>query len=431
MKYFLVIYTVILLFLAHCNDTTILMLPKGTTTTPNDSTAIEDSTATNDSAPSTPMYSPPNTDTCLTKLNSGLSAMSIHSSHPLNSIAKGTWVEAMANVVYRSKSNAATFFQFPLKIKGRGNTTWEYPKKPYAIKLSDKQSLYGLPKDKDWVLLANFRDRTQLRNEVAFEISRRTDLAWTPRTDYIDLFYNRTYVGVYQICESIEISKEKINVGDGGYLFELDDKFDSEMKFRTIVRNLPIMIKEPDINTKQLQTIQSYFDSVETVLYSDNFKEEYAKLIDINSFIDWYLVHEIMQNSEPNHPKSVYMSKTRNGKLVMGPVWDFDWFIDFQTENFSLNESIWYERLFQDPYFVATLKSRWAILKDKLSDLDEFIDQRSSYLYDSKLLDDDIWYDELNHWGLLVDDHQALVSRLKTYFNDRIKWLDNAIGNLN
>lgn len=88
-----------------------------------------------------------------------------------------------------------------LTIRGRGNSTWNYPKKPYAIKFSEKQAFLGMPKAKKWVMLANYRDRTLIRNAVAFEIARQTTLSWTPLGRFADVILNNKFIGNYYICE--------------------------------------------------------------------------------------------------------------------------------------------------------------------------------------------------------------------------------------
>ena len=116
----------------------------------------------------------------------------------------------------------------------------------------------------------------------------------------------------------------------GGYLLELDVYFDEEQKFKTELRGLPVMVKDPELNAAQLNWIEGYFNEVERVLYGDDFASAtngYRNFIDTESFIKWWLVQELMSNWEPNHPKSTFMTKDRGGKLKMGPLWDFDWYI--------------------------------------------------------------------------------------------------------
>jgi spore coat protein CotH len=93
-----------------------------------------------------------------------------------------------------------------LRIRGRGNSTWVFPKKPYQIKFDNKETILGMPKDKKWILLANYSDKTMLRNELAFDLSRFSALDWTPESRFVELFINNEFLGVYQITQKVEES---------------------------------------------------------------------------------------------------------------------------------------------------------------------------------------------------------------------------------
>jgi uncharacterized repeat protein (TIGR02543 family) len=109
-----------------------------------------------------------------------------------------------------------------IRIRGRGNSTWSFPKKPYQIKFDNKENILGMPKDKKWILLANYSDKTMLRNELAFDLSRFSDLDWTPESRFVELLINNEYLGVYQVVQKVEESPNRVNIGDDGYLLEVD-----------------------------------------------------------------------------------------------------------------------------------------------------------------------------------------------------------------
>jgi len=155
----------------------------------------------------------------------------------------------------------------------------------------------------------------------------------------VEVVLNGTHLGNYYLCEQIKVDKNRVNVAElketdteepaisGGYLVELDTYYDEINKFRSIHKNLPVNFKEPDedvLNSQQMDWFKDYFNQVEDILYGSG-EGSYQDYIDVNSFIDWWLVYELALNGEPNHPKSSYMYKDRNEKLKAGPVWDFDW----------------------------------------------------------------------------------------------------------
>lgn len=333
-------------------------------------------------------------------------------------------------------------------FKGRGNSTWGYPKKPYAIKLDSKSAVLGMPKHKRWVLLANWMDRTLLRNSVAFEVARQTDLEWTPRGTFVEVFLNGQHLGNYYLCEQIKVDKNRVNIAEmesgdiggeavtGGYLMELDTYYDEVNKFRTSICNLPVNMKEPDEDVlvpAQLTYITDYMNRVEQTLYGAGFasSRSYTELLDVNSFIDWWLVHELTQNGEPNHPKSSYMNKDRSGKLKAGPVWDFDWgtFIP-GFSGFRIKDAIWYGRLFEDPAFVAEVKQRWTVLKPKFESVLQFIDMQAAMIKKSAEVNSRMWPISISVNGDEDLDFDAAVKRLRKAYSERIQALDAAIRGL-
>ena len=124
--------------------------------------------------------------------------------------------------------NASESEVMELTIRGRGNSTWGEPKKPYSIKFKEKQSLLGMAEAKKWVLLANYLDRTLIRNAVAFEITKKTNLEWTPSGKFAEVFLNGKFLGNYFICEKIQIDKNRLNKSKDSYLLEFDTNYDEE-----------------------------------------------------------------------------------------------------------------------------------------------------------------------------------------------------------
>ena len=229
----------------------------------------------------------------------------------------------------------------------RGNSTQNFPKKPFALKFDEKVGIQGLPTDKRWELLANWMDRTMLRNTVAFEVANKTagaladGLGWNPRGVNVELVINGRHVGNYFLCEKVKIDGDRIDisdcyedvveggiadpaVGDCGYLLEFDDAMDEVNTFRTD-RGLPVMFKdEVPENGTLFNAVKDKVEYIENYLESGNYSSAYA-LLDINSVIDWFLVQELVMNDEYKHPKSAYMYIDGDGPLTAGPVWDFDW----------------------------------------------------------------------------------------------------------
>lgn len=206
-------------------------------------------------------------------------------------LSKDEWVkDASFRVVM---PNGAVDSQGLLSIKGRGNTSWQFPKKSYTLKLNEKTEILNIPEHKRWVLLANWMDRTLLRNAVSFEIARKTSLDWTPHGVFVDVIFNGVSVGNYYLCEQIRVDKKRVNISElhindvdaqtiqGGYLLELDKYYDEDLKFRSSVYDLPYMIKYPekeDYNAAQFKYISDYISEMELCL-SDSLRLQNLELL--------------------------------------------------------------------------------------------------------------------------------------------------------
>lgn len=330
-------------------------------------------------------------------------------------------------------------FMDSVNIKGRGNTTWGMPKKPYALKFDNKVSLLGEPKDKSWVLLANYADKTSLRVQTAFYMGSISSLDYTPRYHFVELMLNGMYMGTYQLGEKLKISKDRVNVGDDGFLLEIDAKAaEDEITFMTEHLEQPVNIKDPDVivEDENYNYIKSYLVEAENALYADNFTDEtegWQKYLDMDSFVDWYLINEISRNCDAAFVSSCYMNLKRGGKLKMGPLWDFD--IAFGNIDYSeshdprgylIRHASWYSRLFQDPAFVAKVKERFSYFYSHKDDIMQNINENAQYLRYSVEENNNKWGTFYNYtwpnydvWGSYLNE----VQYMKNWLNERFEWL--------
>ena len=346
-------------------------------------------------------------------------------------------------------------------IRGRGNTTWYWPKKPYLIKLDEKQSLFGMPKHTRWIRLANFMDRTLMRNLVSMKVaSMMSHLAWTPGCVPVELVLNGKHMGSYLLIEQVRVDKKRVtvtemtpqdNVGDavtGGYLLELDFHYDNEVQWtdpnghnNQWGNGIPFGVKYPDpedLTPQQLAYIKGYISETANTLYGNDFKDPdkgYAQYIDVDSFIDYWIVFEVMGNHELGNPGSVYMHKDRGGKLVAGPCWDFDWgVLSYNTSpqartGLVNGNAIWYGRLRQDPAFEARLKARFNELLPKLETIPDYMDECEKRLTESARLNFAMWNpaeDASQNGGYIINGDENMsfhdaVARLKSIYKERLR----------
>lgn len=335
-------------------------------------------------------------------------------------------------------------------LKGRGNTSWKWDKKPYRMEFRDRVPVLGMPGGRRWVLLAGFPDRTMMRNMVAMKVSSLTSLAWAPRCVPVELVLNGRHVGNYLLAEQVDVDPNRVDVAaDGGYLLELDFHFDNEWQWmdphglsRYSV-GIPFAVRYPgpdDLSEEAFVSVRQYVTDAADTIYSDGFADPvsgYAKWIDVDSFVDYWLVYEVMGNPELSNPGSVFMHKEAGGKLVAGPCWDFDCCLrqlGTSVQEFAgiLNRyGIWYLRLFRDPLFEQRVRERFMELLPALEAVPDYIDECGRRLAASAELNFAMWNpadDRWEYYGMLIngDENHCFadaVAQLRELFVRRLEML--------
>jgi len=256
----------------------------------------------------------------------------------------------------------------------RGNTSLDFPKKPFAVKLGSKSGVLDMQPHKRWVLLANWKDKSLMRNHVAFGIAQKftekfksdvhPGIPWNVHGRFVELVYNGVHVGNYYLCEQIKVDGNRLDINDPydaekyptvseadlakfGYLIECDDNYDEEENGQFLSKHfIPVMLKDAgDAGGVILNYIKDKVTSIEDNLYNGNYSAAYDD-IDIYSFADMLLIYEMAMNSEMGHPKSAYMYINGDGKLCAGPVWDFDWTSFPNNSNIKNNFDSSWDRLY-------------------------------------------------------------------------------------
>ncbi|MCI6769342.1 MAG: CotH kinase family protein [Bacteroidales bacterium] len=330
-------------------------------------------------------------------------------------------------------------------VRLRGNSTQKLPKKPFAVKLTAKRPILGMPTHKRWCLLANWLDRSMIRNLVGFAAAKATTEAWkaegidegmiwNPSGKSVELVIDGRHVGNYLLCEQIKIGSKRLNINDCyedlvadglsssfedcGYLVEFDVMQDENYKGVTS-RGITWQLKDDVLPADYASQIGAKIQAIEDAIKKGDFAA-YSKLIDIPSFIDQWFVVELAMNREYTEPRSLY-SYYNGGtdKLHAGPVWDFDRgtfqnpteaqkmgssrvksYDAFLSASSKVSKSggykenqqpcLWYPLLMNDPEFVTMVKSRWsALYPHLLAVTDEIVrlgaENALSWEYDSTM----------------------------------------------
>lgn len=391
--------------------------------------------------------------------------------------SKTVWTDgATMKIVY---PDGTPDYEGTLSMRGRGNNTWSFSKKPYALKLDEKAEILGMPQHKRWILLANYKDRTLLRNDAAFWLSKQTDLPYTVRGQYVELVMNGKHMGNYYLCEQAKINKNRINIDEpdlenpelGGFFAELESYYGyysdkKELGFWSKTYNLPYILKDPDIDTissshPAYKYFKSFIEEMELVLNNEDSvrKHAYERYIDVDKAIDYALVNELAGNHDfyntwpKDGPHSCFLYIDRDHKLCFGPVWDFDYHTFMpsranQWEALSLSSKVnqwgwwggqsqskfYYTSLLKDPAFKNRLVERWNMLKVKFAGLPEYIDMMADSIRSSEEWNYKVWGRIQNGSGDENSDidltFQQSVDKMKEGFRKKFKWMDENIGNL-
>jgi spore coat protein CotH len=351
---------------------------------------------------------------------------------------------------FTSVYGSSNFMNIPnseMEIRGRGNSTWYFhPKKAYQLKFSDKTEMLDMPKDKKWIFLAEHSDKTLLRNKIAFEMGYISKLDWTPQSVFSEVFINNEYNGTYHITQKVEESDNRVVLGDTGYLLEIDQlerMKDDDVYFYT--SEFLINIKEPEVayDSEEFNYAKNLINEFETVLKGSKFNDPedgYIKYIDLDSFIDWYLISEITKNQDSRSWSSIFLNVVPGEKIKMGPLWDFD--LAFGNVNYSecefpegfwVKDNAWYHRLFQDPVFVSRVKNRFLYFKRNQDLILGKIDFYAAYLHLAQNENNEKW-NVLGEWiwpnPIVFDTYEEEVAHLKNWYVKRMNWLDTAFKNL-
>lgn len=370
-------------------------------------------------------------------VETGLPVLYINTENDQSIDSKSEYVKAHMVI----KNGGDTFSEHTLRIRGRGNATWSYPKKPYKVKLDEKTSMLGMAESRDWVLLANYCDKTLLRTSTAFKLSRLMGFPWTPADRFVDVVLNGEYIGNYQLTEPIEQGSHRIDIPVDGFVFERDGYYDQEPNyFVSALRGYGYSFKNPDaeddLTEAQWNYIKNYMDEFEELLASDGFADPttgYHRYIDEASFVRWFIFQNILANMDTN----VYLVKEdmHDSKLKMGPVWDFEWSLGIgwydgprpRPADYYVWESnaFYYDRLLQDPGFKASVKAMWNGLS-VTDDILEHYDETTQLIAKSQELNFkrwDIMDERVSVGGIPMGSYDKEVEVDRQFFINHMNWL--------
>lgn len=368
-----------------------------------------------------------------------------------------------------------------IEIRGAYSST--LPQKPYGFETRDSLGanlnvpLLGMPEENDWILLANYNDKSFLRNSLAGYVFREMG-HYAPRTRHCEVIVNGTYQGIYVLTEKIKRDKSRVDIatlneiensGDdvtGGYIFKTDyyssgDSWVSNYPPATLPdKNVHFVYSYPKpekITDAQKEYIQYYVNSFEAVLHGGGFKNSqtgYEAYIDVESFRDYFILSEVSRNVDA-YKKSRFFFKdkeSKGGKIHSGPPWDYDWawkdiwdcYMFANTDGsgwaYEVNECdvwptppVYMTRLLEDDHFANGIKRRFVDLRQaSLSDASIFayIDSVTHYLDGAQqrhyatwdILGENVGAPEV---GYIPNNFLGETVKFKAWIQNRLSWLDS------
>jgi len=361
-------------------------------------------------------------------------------------------------------------------IEFRGSSSQTFPKKSFGVETWDADGddkdtvLLGMPAESDWVLTANYSDKTLMRNQMTYDLGRSMG-HYTSRSHYCEVVLNGVYQGVYVLGEKIKRDKNRVDIAKldkdevtgkdltGGYLVKIDKSTgDAAATWPSKYispddageNNIFFQLDYPkldDVQPAQLRYIEAYVDSFETALAGPNYRDAatgYRRYINPASFIDYMLLTELSRNID-GYRYSTYFYKDKEDKLTMGPLWDYD--IAWHNSNYCNGEAVegwiyenhepclgrpfWWRRLMTDPTFAGEVGTRWRALRQTLlseQSLTQYLDSTAAQLDESQqrnfqawpIIGEYVWPNPLP----IAATYQGEVRNLKEWMYARLTWLD-------
>ena len=351
---------------------------------------------------------------------------------------------------YESIGSAAA--PLTMEIKGRGNYSWTgFDKKPYRIKLTDKQALLGMKKSKHYTLLAHADDskdrKGYMRNAVGFELSKMIGMTYTPNAKPLEVVLNGDYIGLYFLTENIRVDKDRVNIVEqedeetdsekitGGWLVEIDN-YDTDPHITITeggdVYTMWVTYKTPEVLSPQQEAyLTEQITMLDKMIYGDKNSDELWQHLDMDALAKFYIVQELTDNYESFHG-SCYLHKEigANEKWHFGPVWDFGSSFNRDKSQYMYQGDVWHNHWIPEickfPAFMARVKEIWKeFYANEFHKIYSFIDAHEAQIAGAAVKDKERWpqYHGSQSLGTYIDRTTEVLRKNAAWLNEQ--WKDN------
>ncbi|MBQ9851525.1 MAG: CotH kinase family protein [Ruminiclostridium sp.] len=396
------------------------------------------------------------------------------------------WVEldkdknkAKGEILYL-RADGSTVYAGELKqIKGRGNSTWAYPKKPYQIKLDEKFDLLeaGEASESTWILLANYCDPTLIHNTVTFDLAQKVGLAYTPNSAPVDLYYDGEYRGSYLLCEKTEVGEGRVDIHDlegdiedanpqvedlddcatargttaagkpcqyvtgltapkdisGGYLLEMDFQARAmeEKSWFATTAGCYLVSKSPEyLPQEAMAYISGLYQAFEDAVMNGGTHpvtgKDYTEYVDLDSLVKCFLMLELSQDGDAFQSSTYFYKPAGEGKLYAGPLWDFDsaygtYYLNYSASDVVAGASILGKGLLSIPSFREALETYMADFGPEMASARDVAAQQGALLSASQAMDHILWPDTT------PGSYPRAIEDLQTFLEQRGAWLSQRV----
>ena len=344
--------------------------------------------------------------------------------------------------IYGEKSPESEVYE--LTVRGRGNSSFKMPKYGMKLEFKDKVKLFGMPKSRDWALIANFGDKTHLRNYMMTRLSEWLGAKYTPKMQFVEVYLNRKYMGLYLLSETIKVAKNRVNIdeNDTTFLVEKEDSKKFDPPYILTDNNYYYHIKSPKNPSPETEDLLlDHLNAFENFMMNQYIhkRKDVLDWLDIDDYVLYYWVHEYSKNEDGNYARSVFFTWKKGEPIHFGPLWDFDLAFGNASREQNKNPEDWYIRRYRLNYYIMqnSLVDSAAVVfwKEHREMFKALID--SVPLYRSII--DKAIENEYRRWPVMkntenwalkdpYDSYDEAVEVMTEWMKKRYQWIDNEIG---
>ncbi|MCF0223393.1 MAG: CotH kinase family protein [Fibrobacter sp.] len=334
---------------------------------------------------------------------------------------------------------------YELTVRGRGNSSSKMPKYGLKLEFKDKVEMFGMPKNRDWALIANFGDKTHLRNYMMTRISEWLMADYTPKMQFVELYLNRKYMGLYLFAETVKVSRNRVNIveSDSSFLFEKEDSKKLDSPNVTTDLGNSFHVKSPrDLTEESSRMLREHLNQFELLLTNGRIysRERFESWVDMDDFLLYYWIQEFSRNEDGGFARSTFMTWEKDGPIRFGPLWDFDLAFGNASlkenrtpEDWFIRTQRWYRLIFRNAYVDEAAKNYWNDHKELFHDLIDSVPVYRKIIEKALKNEYRRWpvMGNTENWALKepYDSYDEGIEIMVQWMKDRYDWICLQIGN--